>query len=471
MSSIKKDKKKFWRSQNDIDSTPEFKQFMHREFQEGASELTDPISRRTFLKMMGASMALAGVTGCDSIRKPVIKARPYAKIPENVIPGKSLYYATTMSIGEDVTGILCESAEGRPTKIEGNPLHPHSLGGTKPFQQASILDLYDPDRIQNPLFKNQISDLSSFNALLRQTQRSFRKNQGKGLAILTTHETSPTFYRLLKKFQALYPQANVYKYDPINRDKAYQGLNMITNDWINPQYDFRKANTIVSFDSDFLGNDVDSIRHTKAFSKRRDPDQHMNRLYTFESNYTITGSQSDHRIPLKPTHVENALWLVAYTLFKKAPHLFKDIPASIRSTIAKGAVKSLKLVPEKMIKAIVLDLISQKGKSILIAGPHQSATAHGLIYLLNKSLRNSGVVSYKKRPFSNMAITQVTNNESLSNLLSHLQSEKLDTLFILGGDPANQFPGKKELFSTALSNCKTTIHLTSLRNHTSTFCD
>ena len=209
MSSIKKQ----WRSFDEVEKTDTFNKFLHREFQEDASVLEEGVSRRTFLKMMGASAALAGATGCK-LRMPVQKIRPYAKMPESVTPGKPLYYATSFSQGEDVVGLLAQCHEGRPVKIEGNPEHPESNGSTSAIHQASILSLYDPDRIQTTLKEG--SEVSSDQALsyIKELRAQHVKTKGRGLGLLIETLPSPTRDRLLARFKKIFPLANVYRYKP-----------------------------------------------------------------------------------------------------------------------------------------------------------------------------------------------------------------------------------------------------------------
>ena len=270
--------KHYWRSFDELEGSAEFERFNQREFQEGASELEDGVSRRNFLKLMGASVAFATASGC--IRKPVQKIRPYAQMPEHVAVGKATYYATTYSYGEDVVGVLAESSEGRPTKIEGNPLHPESLGKTNHFQQASVLDLYDPDRVQSMTKAGKPVESSNAGTVFRELQKSLKNRSGAEVAILMETSVSQTDHRLINTLESKYPNVSVLRYDSVNRDSITQGLYSVTGQYVSPRYNFKSADVIVSFESDFLGASVSSVRHINEFANRRDPDESkMNRQY------------------------------------------------------------------------------------------------------------------------------------------------------------------------------------------------
>ena len=211
----------YWRSLDELAGTEEFQEFLGREFPEQASEWTDPTTRRHFLRIMGASLALAGVSGCNYVETE--KIIPYVRQPEEIIPGKPLWYATAISLGGFATGVLAESHEGRPTMVEGNPLHPESLGAVDPWTQASVLTLYDPDRSQVVTRRGEISTWDGFVVAAISALNARRPTKGKGVRILTGTVTSPSLSRLIREFLKDLPEAKWHQYEPVNRDAARPG--------------------------------------------------------------------------------------------------------------------------------------------------------------------------------------------------------------------------------------------------------
>lgn len=465
-----KKKKSYWRSFGELVKSKTFNKFLHREFQEGASELSDP-SRRSFMKLMGASAALAGVSGCG-LRKPVQTIRPYVKMPENLIPGKANYYATTMNVGPDVTGLLVESHEGRPTKIEGNPLHDSSLGTTSVFHQASILDLYDPDRLKHSMKNGSVKSRDRIVEYFNELGADYRKKRGSGLSILTQSEMSPTFYRLLSVVNKVFPKAKVFRYDPVNFDNQTEGLMLATGKRIVPMYDFEKADIVVSFDSDFIGNEVNRLSNEKGFSARRDPDHRdgMNRLYVFENNYSVTGAKADHRIRLKSGDVEGVSYLVAWELLKRA-----DVSSAISQKLLleiKTQANNYKgLVKKKVINAIVDDIMKNIGSSLFVAGIKQSPSVHATVAILNQVFKNvSKTVNYTEIPFSDFDLNKKTSFNSFDKLVQNIDDGEVQALLILGGNPRFDAPSDLN-FGPKLKKVKQSLHLTVSENETSELCD
>ncbi len=273
----------YWRSLEELAGTEEFQQALHREFPKGASEWVDSVSRRGFLKVMGASLGLAGMTGC--VRLPLEPIVPYVRQPENVVPGRPTYYATAVTLGGYASPVLVESHLGRPTKIEGNDLHPASLGGTDIFTQASILGMYDPDRSQTVMSMGDVRSSQAFLGAIRGPLSAQKALQGAGIRILTPTISSPTLADQLRNFLKIYPQAKWHVYEPINRDNVLEGAKMAFGQPVETRYDFSKADVIVSLDADFLyAGFPGNTRYIRDFAKRRDPDSgSMNRLYVIES--------------------------------------------------------------------------------------------------------------------------------------------------------------------------------------------
>src|ERR1700691_781127 len=293
----------YWRSLEELAGSSAFQEALHREFPKGASEWVDSVSRRGFLRVMGASMALAGMTGC--VRLPLEPIVPYVRQPEEVIPGRPMFYATAMTLGGYASPILVESHLGRPTKIEGNDRHPASLGGTDIFAQASILGMYDPDRSQSVTSMGDQRSWAAFLAAIRGPLSAQKALQGAGIRILTPTISSPTLADQLRGFLKIYPQAKWHVYEPINRDNVLEGAKLAFGQPVETRYDFSKADVIVSLDADFLyAGFPGNVRYIRDFAKRRNPDGKMNRLYMIESTPTTTGAKADHRLPMRAGAIE-----------------------------------------------------------------------------------------------------------------------------------------------------------------------
>src|SRR5438105_4250755 len=298
------DPKAFWRTLDERASDPAFQQRLYREFPSQIEAIADPVERRTFLKLMGASLALAGVTACT--RQPAETIVPYVRQPEELIPGRPLFFATAMPLGGVATGLLVESHEGRPTKVEGNPLHPGSLGATDVFAQAAVLGLYDPDRSQTLTNVGEIRPWSAFLGTIRAELSVQQSKQGAGLRILTESINSPTLAGQLRDLLQRFPSMRWHQWDPASRDNARAGAKLAFGQYVEAQYRLDQADVILSLDADFLGCGPGGLRYARDFASRRRPEQadRMNRLYAVESMPTSTGSRADHRLALKPSEVE-----------------------------------------------------------------------------------------------------------------------------------------------------------------------
>src|ERR1700736_4936933 len=300
----------YWRSLEELAGSPAFQEALHREFPKGASEWVDSVSRRGFLKVMGASLGLAGMTGC--VRLPLEPIVPYVRQPEEVIPGRPMFYATAVTLSGYASPVLVESHLGRPTKIEGNDQHPASLGGTDIFAQASILGLYDPDRSQSVVSMGDQRSWQAFLSAIRGPLNAQKALQGAGIRILTPTISSPTLADQLRNFLKIYPQAKWHVYEPVNRDNVLEGSKMAFGQPVETRYDLSKADVVVSLDADFLyAGFPGNVKYIRDFAKRRNPDSgNMNRLYVIESNPTSTGAKADHRLPIEAEAIET----VAYEL-------------------------------------------------------------------------------------------------------------------------------------------------------------
>src|ERR1700729_2168221 len=292
----------YWRSLEELAGSEEFKEALHREFPKGASEWLDSVSRREFLKVMGASLGLAGMTACTKL--PLEPIVPYVRQPENVIPGRPTYYATAVTLGGYASPVLVESHLGRPTKIEGNDQHPASLGGTDIFTQASILGMYDPDRSQSVVSMGDLRSWPAFLGAIRGPLSAQKALQGAGIRILTPTISSPTLADQMRNFLKIYSQAKWHVYEPVNRDNVLEGAKLAFGQPVQTRYDFEKADVIVSLDADFLyAGFPGNVKYIRDFASRRNPDAEMSRLYVIESTPSSTGVKADHRLPVRATEV------------------------------------------------------------------------------------------------------------------------------------------------------------------------
>src|SRR5207249_2669651 len=291
----------FWRTLDELANDPAFQERLYNEFPSQIEAVADPVARRTFLKLMGASLALAGVTACT--RQPPEKILPYVRQPEGLVPGAPLFFATAMTLGGVATGLLVESHEGRPTKIEGNPLHPGSLGATDVFAQAAVLGLYDPDRSQTITNLGEIRPWSAFLGAIRAALTAQQPIKGGGLRILTEAINSPTLAAQIRDLLERFPSGRWHQWDPASRDNARAGSKLAFGRYVETQYRIEQADVILTLDADFLASGPGAVRYARDFAARRRPDR-MNRLYALESTPTSTGSRADHRLPFKPSYIE-----------------------------------------------------------------------------------------------------------------------------------------------------------------------
>jgi MoCo/4Fe-4S cofactor protein with predicted Tat translocation signal len=432
----------YWRSLEELAGSPAFQEALHREFPKGASEWVDSVSRRGFLKVMGASMALAGMTGC--VRLPLEPIVPYVRQPEDVIPGRPQFYATAMTLGGYANPILVESHLGRPTKIEGNDKHPASLGGTDIFVQAHILGLYDPDRSQSVVSMGDQRSWQSFLTAIRGPLTAQKALQGAGIRILTPTISSPTLADQLRGFLKIYPQAKWHVYEPVNRDNVLEGAKLAFGQPVETRYDFEKADVIVSLDADFLyAGFPGNVRYIRDFAKRRNPDGHMNRLYVIESTPTTTGAKADHRIPTRASFVET---------FARAMR-GGEYPED------RGP-----LFPGPMMK----DLESRGGSSVVIVGDHQPPAVHALAHALNAKFGNVGKTVFYTEPIDANPVNQT---DSIKGLVGDIQSGKVDLLIILGGNPAYDAPADLNFADLLKSNkVPLRVHYGLYQNETAELC-
>jgi molybdopterin-containing oxidoreductase family iron-sulfur binding subunit len=440
----------YWRSLEELAGSPEFQQMMHREFPRGASEWLDVVSRRGFMKLMGASLAMAGMTGCT--KQPLESIVPYVTQPEELIPGRPLFYATAFTLGGYGSPILVESHLYRPTKVEGNDRHPASQGGTDVFSQASLLDLYDPDRSQSILHNGEVSDWGAFVEAARAPLVEQNQANGAGIRILTRTVSSPTLNDQLRSVLARFPEAKWHSYEAVNRDQVAAGAELAFGQVVETQYKLGEADVIVSLDADFLYAGFPGfVRYARDFAKRRNPDGgRMSRLYVVESTPSSTGGKADHRLPVRAVEVEG----------------FARALAAALGVGTEGA--PLSGAQQKYLSALVRDLGSHKGSSVVIAGDHQSPAVHALAHAINQALGNVGRTVVYTDPVNANPVNQAA---SLKELVGDMRAGKVKFLLLLGGNPVYDAPADLG-FAEALtsSNIPFRVHLGLYVDETGALC-
>ncbi len=463
------DGKNFWRSLEELGDSPEFREFVHREYPQHAEEWDDPVERRTFLKLMGASLALAGLSGC--VYQPPEKIVPYVRQPEEAVPGKALFFATAATLTGIATPLLARSNEGRPTKIEGNPDHPNNRSAdtvdrgssaTDLFAQASILDLYDPDRSQTVTYRDEIRTWTTFLGEMRTALDEQRPKQGIGLRFLTETVTSPSLGAQLKAILAEFPQAKWHQYEPVNRDNARAGAITALGQPVNTIYHFDQADRILSLDADFLSGAPGTLRYARDFAARRrvtEEKREMSRLYVVETTPTTTGASADHRWSIRPSEMEG----IAYLFASRFGIQFE--PTNAAGNL--GITPSWARDGSSWIEPLVRDLQQHKGASVVIAGNEAPPAVHALAHAMNNALGNVGkTVSYTD-PIEANAVDQ---RESLRDLVQDIDAGHVELLVILGGNPAYNSPADLKLDQNRLFKTKLRVHLSSHKDETSELC-
>jgi molybdopterin-containing oxidoreductase family iron-sulfur binding subunit len=382
-----------WRSLGELAGTAEFQEFLHKEFPRETGWVKN-LSRRGFLKLLAAPLALAGLSAC--LPQPQERILPYAdQAPERIVPGRPLYFATAMEMDGYAQGLLVESHMGRPTKVEGNPLHPASLGATDAFAQASILCLYDPDRAQVVSSRGQIRTWDAFLEGFTRAIDAQRGGQGAGLRLLSGTITSPTLAAQARSLLEPCPQAVWYQYDPAGRDEVRAGAQMAFGEVVQTRYRFDRANVILSLDNNFASQEPGSLRYLREFAGRRqisavqaagqegggaagsqigEGTAELNRLYIIESTVTPLGAFADHRLPVQAVQVEGLARLLAEQLGVQ---------------VSSGAPA----LPEEYqvwIKTVAEDLQANQGQSLVLAGPQQPPVVHALVHAINAAWATPG---------------------------------------------------------------------------------
>jgi len=404
-----------------------FAELIRGEFPQQADVWPDSLSRRKFLGLMGASLALAGLSGCSVRPAPSVELVPYARPPEEVVPGRPLFFATTMTHAGSGVGLLVESHTGRPTKIEGNPDHPASRGATNAFHQASVLTLYDPDRAKTVTNLGQTRTWNEFTEATRDTMRRLREHHGSGLRLLTESIASPTLaWQIEELFKAM-PEAKWHVWEPLHHDSARAAQQTAFGEPVDAIYDFSQADVVLSLDADFLQCGQGQLAYAADFIARRrvrtsekDAGQaQMNRLYMAETAVSCTGAKADHRLALRPSEIEKLA----------------------RAIAAQCGIETAGTAPtgwnEKWIAAVAKDLQAHRSRSLVLVGDSQPAAVHLLAHALNERLGNVGATLRYIAPIDARPIERT---QSLRELINDIEQKRVEMLVVLGGNPVYTAP-------------------------------
>jgi Fe-S-cluster-containing dehydrogenase component len=419
---------------------------------ENASGPVDPVARRTFLKYMAAPLALAGAGACT--RQPTEKIVPYVRQPEEIVPGRPLFFATAMSVGGIATGLLVESHEGRPTKVEGNPNHPGSLGATDVFGQASVLDLYDPDRSQALTCLGEIRTWSSFIGAMSGVLNTQRPLRGAGVRVLTESVGSPTLAAQLRDLLAALPAARWHQWDPASGSSALAGARLAFGEYASTQYRFDRADVILALDGDPLGSGPGALAHARQFASRRQPEQGtMSRLYSAESTPSLTGSKADHRLSVRASDIE---------------HVARRIAAQVGVAGADAGVAPAQHADawSKWAAAVSADLQAHRGTSLVIAGDGQPAVVHALAQAMNEALGNAGTTVIHTDPVEAGPVDQLA---SIRDLVADMNAGRVALLLVIGGNPVYTAPADVG-FVAAMTKVPLRVHLSLYEDETSAQC-
>jgi MoCo/4Fe-4S cofactor protein with predicted Tat translocation signal len=455
--------KHLWRGLQDLADTAEHRAFLEHEFPNdpekdasaGSDDSGDGVHRRDVLKWMAASAALAGLSGCTKM--PEQKIVPYVRPPEEMIPGKPVFYATSLTMGGVATGILVESNMGRPTKVEGNPLHPGSLGATDIFAQASVLGLYDPDRSQTVIHEGRISTWGTFVSQVNDLRNNFAATKGAGLRILTETITSPSLAAQIQALLKEFPDAKWHQWEPCSRDNVRLGVMATIGRGASPVYHFDKADVILSLDADFLYSGPGAVRYARDFASRRlsegstpNSQAKMNRLYVVEQGSTTTGAMADHRLAIRASDIAAFTSALAGAL---------HAPSSGNKPAPAG-------VPAGWIEALAQDLQNHRGACVVVAGEQQPAAVHNLAHAINIALGNENSTVVYGGVIEAVGPSDV---DGLEGLVSDIDAGRVQALFILDGNPVYSAPANLS-FAARLLKVPFRAHLGLYEDETAELC-
>ena len=434
----------FWRTLAEHDGA-DLHELLGDEFASRLPVSPDAIERRSFLKLMAASIAMAGMAGCT--RQPPEQIVPYVRKPEEIIPGRPLFYATSMTLGGRATGLLVESQEGRPTKVEGNPLHPASLGATDVFAQAAVLDLYDPDRMQTLTHLGEIRPWSAFLGAMRELTTAHLADKGANLRFLTESLCSPTLAAQMDDLLTRFPAAVWHRWDPASEQNAAAGARLAFGADTAVHYAVDRAAVVVSLDADFLSCGAGHLAYSRQFAARRRPENAGIRLYAAESMPTSTGARADHRLAARPSQIETLARELASGLGGPATTPATDRPRDVQAWL----------------QAVRGDLSAHRGSSLVIAGDGQPAVVHALAHAMNAALGNVGQTVFYTDAIEARPVDQL---QSIRELTNAMNAGQVRALIIIGSNPVYTAPADLR-FGDAMNNVQLRVHLSLNADETS----
>ena len=438
----------YWRSLDELAQSDGFQDFLQREFPRQASEWHDAGGRRRFLQLMGASLALAGLSACT--KQPPEPIVAYVRQPEEVIPGKPLFFATAVTLSGVATGVLVESHLGRPTKVEGNPEHPASLGAADAFAQASVLSLYDPDRSQTLLQLGEIRPWPAFLGAMSEALADQRVKKGAGLRFLTETVTSPTLANQIRGVLAEFPAARWHQYEPAGAHSARAGARLAFGAPVNTYYQLAKADVILALDADFLCSGPASLRYARDFADRRrvrGEETAMNRLYAVEAAPSPTGAKADHRLPLRASEMET-------------------FAAAMAGAVGVAGAPAVSGPHATWIQAVAKDLREHRGACVVIAGDQQTPAVHAWAQAMNLALGNVGKTIVHTDSLEAEPVDQI---ESLRELVTEMDAGRVELLVIVGGNPVYNAPADFT-FRERMAKVKLRVHSGLYDDETSEMC-
>jgi molybdopterin-containing oxidoreductase family iron-sulfur binding subunit len=465
----------YWRSLEELAEEPGFDEVMHREFPRLASEWPEGCSRRDFLRLAGASLALAGLAGCT--KQPLEPIVPYVVQPERIVLGRPLYFATAFPVSGIARPIIVKSMEGRPIKVEGNPQHGANLGAADAHSQASVLGLYDPDRSQTINSNGAVRPWGTLQATIRAALTQQQASGGAGLRFLTETVTSPTLASQIAAVLKQFPNAKWHQYEPVNRDNVKAGAQMAFGQVVDTIYHFDKADAIFSLDADFLSPTglPGFQRYARDFTSRRkmQPSVEMNRLYVVETTPSLTGAKADHRLPMRSDEISSVARVIAAQLgvtWERASGGTEE--QHIWHAIEQAQFKAMKAVPGGLLTAspfeisVFNDLKQHRGASLVVVGDPQPPEVHALAHTINQALGNVGQTLTYVDPIEANPVGQTA---SLRELVADMDAGKVQIFAIIGGNPAYNAPADLG-FADKLSKAGLTIHLGMYDDETSALC-
>lgn len=450
----------YWRSLEELAGSPEFQKWVEDEFPERSSLLT--MDRRRFLQVMGASMALAGLTGCRYL--PQRKAVPFVRAVEDQVPGKPLFYASSILLSGIASPVLVESHEGRPTKIEGNPSHPASLGSTDLFTQAAVLGMYDPDRSQNVTFNGQIATWDELTAATVQVLEKAKATGGAGLRILSGALTGPATLYLRDRLLAAFPRARWVHWEPVHTDDVRQGMLQAFGRPVQPRYHFDRADVVLSLDADFLTGMPGSVRYARDFMGRRkvrSDRRDMNRLYVVECTPSNTGAVADHRLPTRAQDVHRTAVRLARLL---------GLPVEETPPATGMGARPLGVAGDdyrfRWLEACARDLLAHRGKCLIVAGDHQPPEVHVLVAAMNEVLGNVGSTIEYTEP---IIPDWPAMSEGIGALAEELRTGAVRALLVLDSNPVYTAPAGLDL-EKRIRQVPFSLHLGLYQDETARAC-